>query len=136
MTNAEKKKYLNSYLNMQKEIDSKREMIEYIRQRELGKAITYSDMPKGTSIHDLSDYAADLDDIVRKYEECCALAVIRMKEITAAIDELDNVEERIILRSRYILGHDWEKIAEQLHHSWRHTLRIHGNALEHFEKMS
>ena len=53
-------------------------------------------------------------------------------DISDAIDKLDSVDERILLRARYINGHTWDEIANQLSYSLRSTHRIHAQALQHF----
>ena len=52
-------------------------------------------------------------------------------DISDAIDNLDSVDERILLRARYINGHTWDEIANQLSYSLRTTHRIHAQALQH-----
>ena len=58
-------------------------------------------------------------------------------DIYNAIQALDNVNEQLVLRYRYIeLTHDgkqpsWEIIAYKMHYSTMQTIRLHGKALEH-----
>lgn len=54
------------------------------------------------------------------------------KEISASIENVSNVEEKVLLRYRYINCLTWEAIAEQMGYSLRQIYRIHGNALQHF----
>lgn len=58
-------------------------------------------------------------------------------DIFNAIQALDNVNEQLVLRYRYIeITHDgkqpsWEIIAYKMHYSTMQTIRLHGKALEH-----
>ena len=60
-------------------------------------------------------------------------------DIYNAIEGLDNINERLVLRHRYIeLTHDgkqpsWEIIAYQMHYSVMQVARLHGKALEHLK---
>lgn len=102
-------------------------------------AIRYSDMPTAhDSNHDLSEYAARLDDLERlligKYTHC-----IRIEEdIERRIASMENEEERQVLRYRYTNINDkgrlmtWEEIAERIHYTRMTVTRMHGRALAHF----
>ena len=128
-----KKDYLNSYLQMKRDALSKQELIDYIRGKEMGHAITYSAVPGGgSSPRDLSDFAARLDEACAEMEEANRQAVERMTEIIHAINEMEDAEEKELLRKRYIIGEAWKQIAVEMHLSWRTTFRRHGDALEHF----
>ena len=67
-------------------------------------------------------------DIDRKVD---ALADLRTK-INKAIDALENLEEQIVLRRRYLEGYSWEQTARSMAVSIRTAHRIHGRALKHF----
>lgn len=131
-TTDEKKKYLRSYQDLRRDALSKQEMIDYIRTREMGHAISYKAVP-GSSQRDLSDFAAKLDEACTDMEETIRKALERMTEIIQAINQMENAEEKELLRKRYIIGEEWEQIAVEMHMSWRTTFRRHGDALEHFE---
>lgn len=53
------------------------------------------------------------------------------------IEQIDNMEDETyydILFSRYIEKKTFEKIAADMHYSFRNTTRLHGKALQAFEK--
>ena len=54
-------------------------------------------------------------------------------EINAAIDKMENVEERLLLKYRYLKNDSWEDIALELNVSYRTVHRIHASALRNFE---
>lgn len=53
-------------------------------------------------------------------------------EINAAIDKLEDVEERLLLKYRYFKNESWEDIAMDLNVSYRTVHRIHASALRNF----
>ena len=50
------------------------------------------------------------------------------------IQRLDNNAYVRVLTLRYIDGKRWEEIAEELHYSFRHVTRLHGEALAAFSR--
>lgn len=54
-------------------------------------------------------------------------------EINEKIDLLESVDERALLRARYVNGKSWSEIAKQLGYCTRTIHRIHSNALQHFQ---
>lgn len=53
-------------------------------------------------------------------------------EIDAAIDQMESVEERLLLKYRYLKNESWEDIAMDLNVSYRTVHRIHASALRNF----
>lgn len=132
-SNEEKKKYLKSYLNMRSREAELIEEIAELRSRYTGQAITYSDMPKGSADKDLSDYAAEVDKLERRLRTMQQEAVKTYLQISDAIEKVEKITERQVLRIRYLQGiTDWDVIGDKLGYSRTHAARIHGSALIHF----
>ena len=55
--------------------------------------------------------------------------VDKKAEIEQLIDRLADMDQRTLLKYHYILGHTWEKIAEECYISLRNVHYIHGKAL-------
>lgn len=53
-------------------------------------------------------------------------------EMDAAIDQVENTEERLLLKYRYLKNDSWEDIAMELNVSYRTVHRIHASALRNF----
>jgi RNA polymerase sigma factor (sigma-70 family) len=53
-------------------------------------------------------------------------------EMNAAIDRVSNVDERLLLRYRYLNNYNWDEIAQLLNVSGRTVHRIHSSALYNF----
>lgn len=73
-----------------------------------------------------------IDEIQRSVEEKVAYLICLKEEINKAIDKLENRDEQLLLRYRYLDNCTWEEIAAMLNMSIRSAHRIHGMALQHF----
>ena len=77
---------------------------------------------------------AKIEEMEKKIDEMIAEFVDK-KEII--IKQIDSIEDEVlydILFSRYIEKKTFEKIASDMEYSFRQTLRLHGKALQVFEK--
>lgn len=73
-----------------------------------------------------------IDGIQHSVEEKVAYLICLKEEINKAINKLDNRDEQLLLRYRYLDNCTWEEIAAMLNVSIRSAHRIHGMALQHF----
>ena len=53
-------------------------------------------------------------------------------EINAAIEKMENPEERLLLKYRYLKNESWEDISYELNVSYRTVHRVHASALNSF----
>ncbi len=53
-------------------------------------------------------------------------------EVLAAIEDMENTEEKLLLKYRYFEGRTWEEIAVRMSVSIRTVHRIHGLTLQNF----
>lgn len=66
------------------------------------------------------------------YCEKLATQESRLYEIEQALDSLEDPAQRVIMRERYVLGHSWVRICDQMRsqgYSERQVYRLHGYAL-------
>lgn len=73
-----------------------------------------------------------IDGIQREIQEVVGRLIDLRDEIDRAIGLLENREEQLVLRYRYVDGCTWEEIGHMLNVSLRTVHRIHGSALQHF----
>ena len=73
-----------------------------------------------------------IDEIQRSVEEKITYLVRLKEEINTAIDKLENRDEQLVLRYRYLDDCTWEEISRMLNVSLRTVHRIHGSALQNF----
>lgn len=90
-------------------------------------------MPRGNQTSDLSGYAAKLDELLNEMEHQRLDAVLLYQEIQQQVHILEHETEREVLRRRYLLGQNWEKIAVEMNYNYRTVLKIHGKALNNFQ---
>ena len=129
-----KKKYLRKY---RESIAAENELNDQLnRLRDdftFPKAQDLDGMPHGfSSVHDLSDYAARIDNLLLELSCLISSRIDLRKDIMHRIDSMDSEVEKTILMMRYISGKTFEQIAVTLNYSWRWVLTLHGNALDHF----
>ena len=130
------KKYLLQIYNLDKEIDSKQSERDEIMSTLL-KAVdtsaeplyntgTVSD-PTGNTVMKLMEY----ND--RTNERIDRLVDLKI-QISGEIAELEERTHRMILRERYIHCKKWEEIAVEQNYDLRYIYKLHGFALNEFEK--
>lgn len=131
MTNAEKKRILWTYRRIDEQIKD--------AYAELDDLVTFIKSPAFDGLPSTPNGEKDLADVLIKKEEVLAkiLKDIDRKEtarqrINDALYAMPSEKERTLLVLRYKKGMTFEKIAEEMDYSWRHTLRLHGSALAHF----
>ncbi|MBM6830003.1 hypothetical protein H9X85_10830 [Anaerotignum lactatifermentans] len=132
MSNNEKKKYLRRYLDAKRRANLLQEQIESLRENKTSPSGTLDGMPHGSGTSDLSGYAARLDELLRELETEREMQMITYHEIWNQVKKIPNATEQEVLTRRYLIGQSWEKIAVEMHYSYRQIIRIHGAALQHF----
>lgn len=126
------KEKLRAYRDMKRERDHLLDKIEEMEAVLYAPRIQKLDgMPRGghqegSWLDDLLERQAEL---LKKYKALEADLSKNILEIEEAISSLAP-RERDLLRLYYIDGLAWEMVAVEMHYTWRHVHRIHGNALE------
>ena len=128
--NEQKIRYLSRYRRLNERID--RLLEEQSRWREKAMRITpvLSPVPggggSGSPIERPMDKVLEIDaEINREIDELQTV----QQEIRAALNQLEDENLELLMEYRYIDGLTWEQVAEKMHYSWRHTCRLHGEAL-------
>ncbi len=132
MTTTEKKQYLQRYIIAKRNIALLTAQIDELQQIQTNPTVLLDGMPKGNQISDLSNYMAKMDMLLRELEAEREIQMIVYAEIWQNIKQMTNVVEKEILTRRYLLGQSWEKIANEMGYSYRHTTKLHGQALKNF----
>ena len=81
----------------------------------------------GTAYCKIEEMEEKLDKLIDEY-------VDKKNLIISQIDKIDNEAYYEILFARYIEKKTFEKIADEMTYSWRQVIRLHGRALQEFEK--
>lgn len=72
------------------------------------------------------------DNRIRKIDAKINRLVDLRAAINAAIESMENPEERLLLKYRYLKNESWEDISYELNVSYRTVHRIHASALNNF----
>lgn len=128
--NEKKKKYLRQYKKHGRKIKCIEAEIEALRSMKLYPSKGIDGMPHSHNNSDLSKYAAELEEKENELYLEGVEQVKSYKEISAAIKELEEEDERDVMTLRYIAGMDWWKIAKEMDCSERWVYELHGKALE------
>ncbi|MFR4406764.1 MAG: sigma factor-like helix-turn-helix DNA-binding protein [Anaerovoracaceae bacterium] len=70
-------------------------------------------------------------DLEEKINKEIDLLVELKKEIRGVISTVEDMDERLVLKYRYIHNYTWEQIGNELHADSRTVRRWHGSALQH-----
>ena len=132
MNNEEKKQYLRRYQAAKRRAKMIQEEIEELRSSKTSPVGLGDGMPRGSGTSDLSGYAARLDELMRELEAEREMQMVTYREIWNQVKKIPNATEQEVLTRRYLIGQSWEKIAVEMHYSYRQIIRIHGAALQHF----
>lgn len=132
-----KKEYLRQGYRMRKEIRSEEDMLKELGENLDGlQALQNSEKLQGGLIKDDSRIIEKIDKII-KIEEEIKIKLLSLKTFQAKlyqeIELIQDLNQRILLKNRYIFNLTWEQIAERLGYSMTQTHRIHKAALENFK---
>lgn len=134
------KEYLRQTKRIDAIIQTKIEQMEYLRNM-LTNVSPFLDPNKVSGGGgDSKDRIGNLICKILEYENEITEQIDRLidlkREIAAKIDLMKDDEHRLILSSRYLSFKSWEQIAVDMSYTLRHVCRLHGEALQEFEKMS
>nr|DAF88958.1 MAG TPA: Sigma70 [Siphoviridae sp. ctSA812] len=130
------KEYLNQARHLDALINCRLHEIDY--WRDLSSSVSgtrFDGMPHSPNRPTEAPFVRCLekiDEIQRSVEEKVAYLVRLKEEINTAIDMLENRDEQLVLRYRYLDDCTWEEISRMLNVSLRTVHRIHGSALQNF----
>lgn len=135
------KRILESYKDVSRRIVQLEAEIKQTRAANMSpSAALMTGMPRSGAIHDLSEYAARQDELLRELRKQYNTALERKKLTVQLIDELSSESEKLILWYRYIeLDKDGgmmrlEDIADKTEYSFSGVRYIIDSGLGHLAK--
>lgn len=131
----ETKQYLMQISRLDRMIQNKMSELAQFRELAFGlSAVKNEERVQSTPNFDkTSTIIAKIDAMERKLDEMIDDYVDKKQYIISQIDVVECEEYYQVLFARYIEKKTFEKIADEMHYSFRQTLRIHGKALKDFE---
>jgi DNA-directed RNA polymerase specialized sigma subunit len=127
------KEYLGQTYRLDQRIDSKIEQVSSLRTLATKATSTISDMPGSPTrnTHRMEDIVVKIIELENEINADIDLLVTLKKEVPKVIDSVSNVDERLVLRYRYVHNLTWLKIGDALNADERTVRRWHNLALAH-----
>lgn len=127
-----KKAFLRSYRKRKNRIAALKDQEEILLAMKTGASCGTGDgMPHAHNRTDLSDYMVRMDDVLDKISMERGELEKEVALIVTAVNELKNSNETYVLTKRYMMGWDWDQIAESMGYATRSVHYIHSNALKY-----
>lgn len=128
------KEYLRQAYRLDQKINSDLEEIASFREMALSVSSPQLSERIQTTRHGESPFARCMEKIIDLEEKINSeidLLVELKKEIRAVITTVEDTDERMVLKYRYVHNYTWEQIGNELHADSRTVRRWHGKALQH-----
>ena len=133
------KEYLRNISVLDKKIKANLKHIDDLRARatSIGSSNLEAERVQGGSSNPdkVGNLVCKIDECEREVNEIIDAYVDAKEEAMSVIDKLDNGLYIEILTMRYFEEKSFEEIAVTLEKSYRHTTRLHGYALQEFQKI-
>lgn len=132
----ETKAYLQQISRLDRMIKNKMTELSQFKELTYGlSAISNEERVQTTLDPDkFSGKVAKICEIEKKIDALIDEYVDKKQMIVSQIDSMENETYYDVLFSRYIEKKNFEKIADEMGYSWRQIIRLHGRALQEFEK--
>ena len=130
------KQYLQQISRLDRMINNKLAEISQLRELALSvSAVKNEERVQSTPNFDKMGTAyCKIEEMEEKLDKLIDEFVNKKNLIISQIDKIENETYYEILFARYIEKKTFEKIADEMTYSWRQVIRLHGRALQEFEK--
>ena len=130
------KQYLQQISRLDRMINNKLSEISQLRELAMSvSAVKNEERVQTTPNFDKIGTAyCKIEEMEEKLDKLIDEFVDKKNLIISQIDEIENETYYEILFARYIEKKTFEKIADEMTYSWRQVIRLHGRALQEFEK--
>lgn len=127
-------KELQEYRKIMRNAESIEYQIQKLQSQINKVTAIVNDMPRGGKTTDKSELICKLIDLQEQYKIEYSSAAEKLKTIENAIAELSDPQEQAVLRYKYILGLNENKICLKMHYERSRIYQIHKSALEKIAK--
>ena len=130
------KQYLQQISRLDRMINNKLAEISQLRELAMSvSAVKNEERVQTTPNFDKIGTAyCKIEEMEEKLDKLIDEFVDKKNLIISQIDKIENETYYEILFARYIEKKTFEKIADEMTYSWRQIIRLHGRALQEFEK--
>ena len=131
MAEAEVKEYLKQIELIDNRINCKLEEVDKLKALTTKITTTLKqDVVSSSGSQDrLGDTVAKIVDFEAEIDHLIDELIDKKREISSIIERVTDPDQLKVLCKRYLLFEPWEQIAWELGYTYRHTTRIHGEAL-------
>lgn len=130
------KQYLQQISRLDRMINNKLAEISQLRELAMSvSAVKNEERVQTTPNFDkIGTVYCKIEAMEEKLDKLIDEFVDKKNLIISQIDKIENETYYEILFARYIEKKTFEKIADEMTYSWRQVIRLHGRALQEFEK--
>ena len=130
------KQYLQQISRLDRMINNKLSEISQLRELAMSvSAVKNEERVQTTPNFDkIGSAYCKIEEMEEKLDKLIDEFVDKRNLIISQIDKIENETYYEILFARYIEKKTFEKIADEMTYSWRQVIRLHGRALQEFEK--
>ena len=131
------KQYLQQISRLDRMINNKLSEISQLRELAMSvSAVKNEERVQTTPNFDKIGTAyCKIEEMEEKLDKLIDEFVDKKNLIISQIDKIENETYYEILFARYIEKKTFEKIADEMTYSWRQVIRLHGSALQEFERV-
>lgn len=131
------KDYLNQISRLNRMINNKLVEIQQLKEMSCSiSAITNGERVQTSLSPDkIGSNIAKIDEMERNIDSMIDEYVDKKNLIISQIDSIENETYYNILFAKYVERKTFEKIADEMTYSWRQIIRLHGRALQEFERL-
>lgn len=133
MTIEEKKDYLRQFQRLNREIEQKQFSLQKLIDSRDRITTILTDMPRGKGNEDRTLISDEIIDLQKDLQDKLKRAMISRMEIKNKIEEIEEIDERIVLIYRYIENLKFEDIADRMSFSIRSIFDLHSKALKNIK---
>ncbi len=133
------KEYLNSIRRIDEQINTELEQIEQLRSilMRVNAPLVQDKVQTSYQTDKMADTVAKIVDLEKDINKKIDRMLKLKKEVMAIIDNIENAEERLVLKKRYLLNKSWKEIIVDMDLNIRSSqiYIIHRQALKSFRKV-
>lgn len=135
MIHMNAKQFLRQAYKLNELIESDKDELENLRSLSTSIAgdMTQERVQTSASSDKIVNIVARIVDLENEIHDEIEKLITLKKQIRDVINKLENVNEKLVLKYRYLMFFQWEEICDKMHYSPRQIHRFHDSALENIE---
>lgn len=135
MIHMNAKQFLRQAYKLNELIESDKEELENLRSlsESISGDMTQERVQTSTSSDKIVNIIARIVDLENEIHDEIEQLIALKKQIRDVINKLENVNEKLVLKYRYLMFCQWEEICDKMHYSPRQIHRFHDSALDNIE---